>query len=165
MTPWWNESTAEMEHVPAFPKDVPVPPAVHSRMSRQGAKDTTPEWALRRELHRRGLRYRVDAPLPGMPRRRADVLFRKARLAVFVDGCFWHCCPVHGVAPKSNAEWWKTKLGRNVARDRETDEHLEDLGWNVLRFWEHEDMVLAADQVEHLLRGLSTDPRRSVAAR
>lgn len=135
-----------------FPDGRIVDPAIRARMSRQAARDTKPELALRRELHRRGLRYRVDAPLPDMPRRRADLLFRPTRVAVFVDGCFWHCCPEHGVAPKNNSDWWESKLGRNVQRDRDTDRHLMKLGWTVLRFWEHEDMIHAAGLVEQAVR-------------
>ena len=110
-------------------------------------RDTTPELALRRELHRRGLRYRVDAaPLPGL-RLRADVLFTRRRVAVFLDGCFWHRCPDHGTAPRHNADWWRAKLDRNVERDRQTDAALTEAGWSVVRVWEHEDPVLAADRV------------------
>ncbi len=123
---------------------VPSSPAVTARMSRQRRRDTAPELLLRRELHRRGLRFRVDHPLPGMPRRRADVTFTRARIAVFVDGCFWHGCPEHATRPTANADWWAAKLARNVARDRETDAHLRDAGWQVLRFWEHEDIHAAA---------------------
>jgi DNA mismatch endonuclease (patch repair protein) len=82
-----------------------------------------------------------------MPRRRADVLFSRARIAVFVDGCFWHSCPEHRTSPTNNAAWWQEKLARNVARDRSTDAHLRDRGWAVLRFWEHDDMTAAASQV------------------
>lgn len=131
----------------------------------QKSRDTKPEVVLRKALHRRGMRYRVDAALPGMGRRRADVLFTRAKVAVFVDGCFWHRCPLHGVAPKSNAAWWETKLGRNVARDLETNEHLTTLGWTVLRFWEHENMEVAAARVQDVLvrrrreqMGPHTDP-------
>ncbi|MFI7584031.1 very short patch repair endonuclease [Kocuria sp. M1N1S27] len=137
--------------VPPFPVGAASSEAVTSRMKRQLARDTNPELLLRRHLHRSGLRYRVDAPLPGMPRRRADVLFTRWKVAVFVDGCFWHCCPVHGVAPKANAEWWSTKLGRNVQRDRETDASLRAQGWQVLRFWEHEDMHVAAQSVQAVI--------------
>jgi DNA mismatch endonuclease (patch repair protein) len=107
---------------------------------------------LRRELHRRGLRYRVDASLPGLPRRRADVLFTRARVAVFVDGCFWHGCPEHKTAPTSNGAWWAAKLARNIERDRETDAHLRSLGWTVLRVWEHEDITHAATDIEEIVR-------------
>lgn len=120
---------------------------VSIRMSRQRRRDTAPELLLRRELHHRGLRFRVDHPLPGLPRRRADVLFTRARIAVFVDGCFWHSCPQHATFPTANADWWRNKLDRNVTRDQETDQHLKDAGWTVLRFWEHEDMTAAASLV------------------
>lgn len=117
-------------------------------MSRQARRDTAPEVALRKELHRRGLRFRVDRPIPGLPRRRADVVFTKARVAVFVDGCFWHACPEHRTSPVANAEWWAEKLQLNVVRDRETNAFLEEHGWLVLRFWEHQVAVEAADAVE-----------------
>lgn len=133
-------------------------PLTSLRMSRQRSKDTEAEWSLRRLLHARGLRYRVDAVLPGLPRRRADLLFPRQRVAVFVDGCFWHGCPDHKTAPKSNAAWWATKLARNVERDRETDAHLADLGWNVIRVWEHEDPELAADRVEAVVRSGRAGP-------
>lgn len=116
-------------------------------MSRQARRDTAPEISLRKELHRRGLRFRVDHPLPGLPRRRADVAFTRARIAVFVDGCFWHGCPEHATHPVSNAEWWAAKLTRNVERDRESDEFLRSAGWTVLRFWEHDDMTTASTAV------------------
>ncbi|MGY1842049.1 DNA mismatch endonuclease Vsr [Modestobacter sp. SYSU DS0875] len=130
-------------------------------MSRQRRRDTAPEVALRRLLHRRGLRFRVDWPLPGIPRRRADIAFTRRRIAVFVDGCFWHACPEHRTAPATNAEWWATKLEKNVRRDRDTDEHLTSLGWTVLRYWEHEDPVSAADSVEAAVREAAGDPPRT----
>lgn len=129
-----------------------VAPVVSARMSKQRRRDTVPEMLLRKSLFARGLRYRVDASLPGMARRRADVLFTRRHVAVFVDGCFWHCCPVHGTLPRSNHDWWVAKLERNVARDRETDAHLLALGWVVLRFWEHEDMEAAAEIIAQTLR-------------
>ncbi|MGW7298709.1 very short patch repair endonuclease [Streptomyces sp. NPDC054829] len=107
-------------------------------MSKQSSRDTVPEVAVRRLLHGAGLRYRVNVPVPGMPRRTIDVVFPRARIAVFMDGCFWHGCPEHATQPKSNAEWWRQKLDRNMARDVETTERLVEAGWEVLRFWEHE---------------------------
>jgi DNA mismatch endonuclease (patch repair protein) len=108
------------------------------RMKAARQRDTNPELALRRELHRMGLRYRVDErPLPGI-RRRADVTFRSARVAVFVDGCFWHGCPEHGTSPKANAQWWRDKIDRNRARDVDTDRRLAEAGWRVVRLWEHD---------------------------
>ncbi|WP_445282943.1 very short patch repair endonuclease [Streptomyces sp. DSM 118148] len=106
-------------------------------MSRQASKDTGVELAVRRLLHAAGLRYRVEYPVPGMPRRRIDVAFPRAKVAVLIDGCFWHGCPQHATQPKANADWWRDKLDRNMARDRETTEHLTAQGWTVLRFWEH----------------------------
>ncbi|MFI9160002.1 very short patch repair endonuclease [Kitasatospora aureofaciens] len=101
-------------------------------------RDTSPERALRSLIHAAGLRYRVAAkPLPEM-RRTADLVFRPSRVAVFVDGCFWHGCPKHFVPPKTNPDYWREKIGRNVQRDRDTDERLKAAGWLVLRFWEHD---------------------------
>lgn len=129
----------------------PTTPAVSERMSRQRTTGTDPEMALRRELHRRGRRYRVDYPLPGMTRHRADIAFTRARVAVFVDGCFWHGCPVHGTMPKVNSKWWAAKLARNAERDRDTDVRLRAAGWIVVRIWEHEDVGAAVGLVERAL--------------
>ncbi|MGW1540473.1 very short patch repair endonuclease [Streptomyces sp. NPDC002309] len=106
-------------------------------MSKQASKNTGIELSVRRLLHAAGLRYRVEYPVPGMPRRRIDVAFPRAKVAVLIDGCFWHGCPQHATQPKANADWWRQKLDRNMARDRETTEHLRAMGWTVLRFWEH----------------------------
>lgn len=116
-------------------------------------RDSSTELAVRRELHARGLRYRVDfAPVPGL-RRRADIVFTRVKIAVFIDGCFWHGCPVHGTAPKRNADYWGPKLAANVARDRDTDRRLPNAGWLVLRFWEHEGAGDASDRIEVAVRG------------
>ncbi|WP_327663160.1 MULTISPECIES: very short patch repair endonuclease [unclassified Streptomyces] len=120
-------------------RPTPSSSAVSARMSRQGSRDTTPEVAVRRLLHAAGLRYRLNVPVPGMPRRTIDITFGKDKIAVFMDGCFWHGCPKHATSPKANAEWWRTKLDKNMTRDLETTRHLEEEGWTVLRFWEHED--------------------------
>jgi DNA mismatch endonuclease (patch repair protein) len=91
-----------------------------------------------------GLRYRVSArPLPHLART-ADLVFRPSRVAVFVDGCFWHSCPQHGSTPRANSEFWRSKLARTVERDRETNRELDAAGWLVLRFWEHDDPNRAA---------------------
>ncbi|MCX3063628.1 very short patch repair endonuclease [Streptomyces beihaiensis] len=116
----------------------PSSAGVSARMSRQASKDTAAELAVRRLLHAAGLRYRVEYPVPGMARRRIDVAFTGVKVAVLIDGCFWHGCPEHATHPKANAEWWRKKLDRNMARDQETTEHLVAQGWTVLRFWEHE---------------------------
>ena len=122
-------------------------------MSKARRRDTEPEMLIRKEAHRRGLRYRVDAPIPGMPRCRADMLFTRRKVAVFVDGCFWHSCPEHTSIPRANREWWVAKLQANQARDRATNTHLQGLGWTVLRFWEHEDPRAAVDVVEQAVWG------------
>ena len=103
-------------------------------MSRIKGRDTKPELALRRALWAVGLRYRLRVKLPGKP----DMVFPSARLAVFVDGCFWHGCPVHAVRPETNVAFWESKISGNVARDREVTDELTAAGWNVFRFWEHE---------------------------
>lgn len=114
-------------------------------------RDTPAELALRRVLHSKGLRYRVDVRPESGLRRRADIVFSRARVAVFVDGCFWHACPDHGTSSKSNAEWWREKLRTNVARDRDTDERLRSAGWIVVRVWEHEDPVAAAAAIAEVV--------------
>lgn len=119
------------------------------------SRDTKPELLVRRLLHAQGLRYRVAArPVPDL-RRTADIVFRPAKLAVFIDGCYWHGCPEHYVPPKTNAGYWSGKVLRNVTRDRDTDRRLRDAGWTVLRFWEHEspdDCALAIAAAVSLLR-------------
>jgi DNA mismatch endonuclease (patch repair protein) len=124
-------------------------------MSRQRRRDTEPELALRRLLHARGLRYRVAWRIPGMPRRTVDIAFPRARIAVFVDGCFWHSCPIHGTSPAANGAWWATKLATNQARDAVTDAHFTQLGWHVIRIWEHEDASDAADRIEQMVNATS----------
>ncbi|WP_306363230.1 very short patch repair endonuclease [Nocardia sp. CC227C] len=121
--------------------------ATSARMARQRRAGTAPEIALRRELHRRGARFFVDrAPMRGL-RRRADIVFPRRKVAVYVDGCFWHSCPEHATFPKNNAEWWAEKLAGNVARDRDTDARLRAAGWTVVRVWEHERVETAAETV------------------
>jgi DNA mismatch endonuclease, patch repair protein len=116
-------------------------------MRRQRRRDTLAEVELRRRLHATGLRFRIDRrPVPGV-RRTADLVFGPARVAVFVDGCFWHGCPDHGTWPKSNAEWWRAKIEANRARDRDTDLRMAGAGWTVVRVWEHEDPDDAATRV------------------
>jgi DNA mismatch endonuclease, patch repair protein len=129
-------------------------PGVRRRMQLQRERDTVPEIALRRELHRRGLRYRLDrAIVPGTKRRRVDIVFPSPRVAVFVDGCFWHGCEQHRRAlPTVNDWYWPEKLATNRRRDQDTDQRLSDAGWVVVRIWEHEDVVTAADVVERAVR-------------
>lgn len=116
------------------------------RMKTQRRRDTKPELEVRRAVFALGLRYRVDvAPIPG--RRRADLVFTRARVAVYVDGCFWHGCPQHATQPKANSEWWVTKLARNRERDEDTHARIVAAGWFPLRVWEHEVPAIAASRI------------------
>ena len=118
--------------------------AVRLRMQAQRERDTQPELALRRALYARGLRYRVDVrPVPEL-RRKADLVFRRHRVAVFVDGCFWHGCPEHGRRQHAvNAQYWSGKIEQNRKRDAETSERLQEFGWTVVRIWEHTPLDVA----------------------
>jgi DNA mismatch endonuclease Vsr len=132
--------------VPAASSD-----AVRRRMRATRQKDTKAEQAVQLELDRLGLAYAVDvSPLEGS-RRRADIVFVDVKVAVYVDGCFWHGCPIHGTSAKSNAEWWHEKLKRNRERDHDTSRELHDHGWSVLRFWEHEDPEAAAAAIQSVV--------------
>lgn len=124
--------------------------ALSERMSKLRRRDTKPEVELRRELHRMGLRFRLQARVPGNNRRTIDIAFPRARLAVFVDGCFWHGCSEHQTHPATNPEWWSWKLARNVERDRDTDRLLAEADWKSLRVWEHEPSGEAAKRVSHV---------------
>ena len=129
--------------------------AVRAVMRANSGRDTAPELALRRALHRSGLRYRVGIrPVPAL-RRTADVVFSKQRVAVFVDGCFWHGCPVHYRPARTHSGFWSAKLASNQLRDADTDARLAAAGWTVLRFWEHDDPESAARTIEALVRGLA----------
>lgn len=115
--------------------------------------DTGPEIRLRRALHARGLRYRKNTALVLPTRRvRPDVVFPRLRIAVFVDGCFWHGCPVHATTPRANAAYWVPKLAANARRDREVDAALAQHGWKVIRIWEHEDPEQAANVIVAAVR-------------
>ena len=114
--------------------------------------DTRPELALRAALRRRGLRYRLHVAPESDLKCRADLLFRRARVAVFVDGCFWHGCPEHGTQPTTNARYWGPKIERNMKRDRFNTHALEARGWAVVRVWEHDDPEAAAARVIEVLR-------------
>ena len=127
--------------------------AAQATMRANRGRDTGPELAVRRALHRMGLRYRVDHPLPFDRRRRADIAFTRARVAVFIDGCFWHGCPEHGTTPRTNSRFWSEKIERNRARDLDTTERLEAEGWVVLRFWEHESPDAAAEHIGRVAAG------------
>src|SRR6185437_1901752 len=134
---------------PAYP--APSSPGRSANMKANRRVDTKPELALRRALHARGYRYRKDLrlDLPGGVRVRPDIVFTARRVAVFVDGCFWHCCPQHGTQPAANTWYWEPKLRRNVERDRAADTALAAAGWTVLRLWEHEALDEAVAAVVH----------------
>lgn len=122
-------------------------PGVRRSMQSNKGRDTKPELRLRKAAHALGLRYRVsERPLPGV-RRTADLVFTNARIAVFVDGCFWHGCPEHHTRAKTNAAYWADKVEQNRQRDRETDALLSAAGWLSIRIWEHEQADAAAQVV------------------
>ena len=129
----------------------PSSPEASARLARVRQKDTAAELRLRRTLHARGLRYRLHIPLLEKPRRVADIVFRRRKLAIFVDGCFWHGCPQHGTSSKSNADFWRDKIETNKKRDLDTNQRLTAAGWRVLRVWEHEDAEDAADRIMEAL--------------
>lgn len=123
------------------------------RMLATRRRDTAAEVGIRAALVAYGLDYQVDrVVLPGT-RRRVDLLFERERVAVFVDGCFWHACPIHATWPKQNAEWWRDKIEANRRRDADTDRRLDEAGWAVVRIWEHEDPAVAAERITAAVRG------------
>ncbi|RKN40372.1 very short patch repair endonuclease [Streptomyces hoynatensis] len=131
-----------------LPATAPPTPGRSRNMAAIKRRDTKPERAIRSLLHAAGKRYRVDVRLDlEGARPRPDILFTRAKVAVFVDGCFWHCCPEHGRQPGVNAGYWGPKLERNVARDRAADEALRAAGWTVVRVWEHEPRDEAAARI------------------
>ncbi|WP_256461110.1 very short patch repair endonuclease [Blastococcus sp. PRF04-17] len=130
-------------------------------MSRQARVGTLPEMALRRLLHARGLRYRVNWPVPDFRRRTIDLAFTRARVAVYVHGCFWHGCPQHGTSPQANSAWWQRKLDRNRERDQSTRQHLERLGWVTVEIWEHEPPEEALQRVLDVLSSRGQRPSKS----
>lgn len=136
------------------------------RMQAVRQRDTASERELRSALHRLGLRYRLQRILLPGSRRRADFVFIAARVAVFVDGCFWHSCPIHGTTPKANRKWWMAKLDANQRRDRDTNEALSRIGWIVIRIWEHENVDEAAARIASVVATATrTSSRRAVRGR
>ncbi|MGB6008127.1 very short patch repair endonuclease [Castellaniella sp.] len=141
-----------------MPRIVPSSFAASRRMAKIRQKGTGAEMALRREMYRIGLRYRVDYEVLKRPHRVADVVFPGRKIAVFVDGCFWHGCPQHASWPKRNAEFWREKIEANRRRDADTNDRLRALGWRVLRFWSHESPVEAAQAVARMLAVVDMEP-------
>lgn len=133
--------------MPPTPRDE----GTRRRMTRQSRRDTTLEVEIRRRLHALGYRYRVDhRPEPSL-RTRGDIVFSTRKVVIYVDGCFWHGCPEHATAPTHNADWWRDKLRANVERDRRNTAALEELGWTVVRIWEHEDVDLVVQRITAML--------------
>jgi DNA mismatch endonuclease (patch repair protein) len=126
--------------------------AARAVMRGNRGRDTRPELSVRRLVHAAGLRYRVDARPLASRRFRADMVFRSARVAVFIDGCFWHGCPEHYRSARTNAEFWSRKIEDNIARDRMVTSHLSEEGWTVIRAWEHQNPREVADAVISIVR-------------
>lgn len=127
-------------------------------MRAQRERDTAIERDLMKGLWSRGLRYRKHVRV--LPRREADIVFLSAKLAIFVDGCFWHGCEQHGSMPKSNSQWWSDKISENRRRDLDTDSRLTDLGWVVLRIWEHESTATAVERVARTLESIYAESEK-----
>src|SRR5215469_12707664 len=142
----------------------PSSPGRSANMKANRRTDTKPELALRRALHGLGYRYRKDLrlDLASGVRVRPDIVFTARRVAVFVDGCFWHCCPEHGSQPAANSWYWEPKLLRNVERDRAADAALDEAGWTVIRLWEHESLEGAIATVVGVLPS-TRSPKTDVA--
>jgi DNA mismatch endonuclease (patch repair protein) len=120
---------------------------VRRSMKSNRGKDTKLELRVRRALHARGLRYRLQRKVPGSSRRTIDIAFPRQRIAVFIDGCFWHGCPIHHTVAKTNGDFWAAKVTRNRQRDRDTERMLAEAGWTTLRFWEHQSTEEIADAI------------------
>ncbi len=148
-----NSTSKKLEIDSARPE--PLDSSTSARLSRQQRAGTRPEVALRKELWSQGHRYSLHRPIPGT-RRTIDIALVKHRVAIFVDGCFWHGCPKHGSTPSNNAEWWIRKLEANRRRDVDTNHILKSQGWTVVRVWEHEAVKTAANRVRR-----AVDKRRS----
>ncbi len=133
-------------------------PGRRRNMQANRSRDTSPEMAVRRLLHRHGLRYFVDRKaLPNL-RWRADIVFPRSKIAVFIDGCYWHGCPEHFKPPTRNRDYWGPKITGNRERDAKHDQALVEAGWTVIRVWEHENPAVVADRIEAAVRGTSADP-------
>ena len=137
-------------------------PEASRRMMKVRQTGTKAEMALRKALHRLGLRYRINFQVLKKLRRIADVAFTKYKIAVFVDGCFWHGCPKHASWPKSNSEFWQQKIEANRARDADTNAKLREIGWTVIRIWEHECPEMAADAINAAMDVKRSEARMSL---
>lgn len=133
-------------------KPPPSSDAALKRMKAAKPRDTAPEKALRSLLHKKGLRFRVDEKPIKELNRKADIVFRSAKIAVFVDGCFWHGCLLHGTQAKANAEFWENKIRQNKERDEDTNKRLNKAGWKVVRVWEHEEPEKISNKIYRIVR-------------
>ena len=133
-------------------RPVAASPETHRKMAAVGRRDTPQEMTIRKALFRAGCRYKTQFRPLSDHRWTADIAFTKAKVLVFVDGCYWHGCPIHGSIPKTNREWWTAKIGRNVERDREATRVLTERGWTVVRVWSHEDPTAAAESILKILK-------------
>ena len=121
-------------------------------MKSNRGKDTKLEIRVRKALHARGLRYRLQSKVPGSNRRTIDIAFPRQKVAVFIDGCFWHGCPIHHTVARTNAAFWATKVARNRERDRDTNRMLVEADWITARFWEHQPTEEIVDRIVELVR-------------
>ena len=150
-----TDSSSEVERLRRIVRDAPGPSSAAAQRTMHGnrRRDSSPERRLRSALHAAGMRFRVDLPISVPDRRpiRPDVVFTRARVVVFVDGCFWHGCPEHGRPPRTNSRYWGAKIAINRTRDRDQTVALEEAGWTVVRVWEHEDPAAAAATIQSVL--------------
>lgn len=137
-----------------------VDPAVSRRMANTRGRDNLAERTLRSTLYKKGFRFRIHYKAIEGVRRTVDIAFPSSRLAIFIDGCFWHGCPIHGTWPKKNATFWRKKIEANRKRDRDTDGKLKVNGWAVIRIWEHEDPEVASRRIVHTLNARASKPKR-----
>jgi DNA mismatch endonuclease (patch repair protein) len=142
--------TERSRKLPSLPK--PPSAEVRRRMQNTRQKHTGIELNLRAILHSLGLRFRLHCRVIPGSTRSADIVFPSAKVVVFVDSCFWHCCPTHRTFPKANNAWWRAKLAQNRKRDRDTNAILARLGWRVLRVWQHDHFALMANRIERIVR-------------
>jgi DNA mismatch endonuclease (patch repair protein) len=136
----------------AMEEMTPPTQAKRRAMQAQRVRDTQPELDIRRALHSLGLRYRLQQPVVPGTRRRVDIVFRPARVAVDVRGCFWHGCPLHSTVPTANGEWWLRKLTSNKERDADTERRLREADWEFIVVWEHEIPMVAAERIHEVIR-------------
>ena len=142
-----------------YKKPSPISFAVSEAMRRMPERSTGPEMTIRRALFSLGLRYRIQYPVPGIKRRSIDIAFPGCKVAVFIDGCFWHGCSEHRTIPKNNHDWWENKIEENRTRDRDTDARLKEAGWLILRYWEHDAVEQIVAEVFEAVRIRRTNKR------